>query len=122
MSTIKATIANVKVGHLTIQGLLFQDGTFGVAIPQLVEIGLISNSTHKNTKNYASQALKRLLGDNFSPHKVKVDSFKQLINALTLTEFEQLLVKLDRSGYIPAQIFRDDLVGLSLFQRDGCHK
>ena len=116
MSIIHAKISSVKIGSLTIQGLLFSDGSFGVAIPQLVDLGLISFGTPKITKNYASQSLKRLLGGDFRPHKVKVDSFNQLINALTLLQFEQLLVKLDRNGHKPAQEFRDALVGLSLVQ------
>ena len=113
MSIIHAKISSVKIGSLTIQGLLFSDGSFGVAIPQLVEQGLISVNGHKK---YATQTIERLLGEPFNGHKVKVESYKNLINALTLVQFEKIMLKLDRAGDVKAQAFRDALVGLSLVQ------
>jgi hypothetical protein len=113
MSTItqKATVTQVPFGGIEIEGLLLENGEFAISTPQVNS--LISFSTHNN---YASQTLKRLLGNDFSPHKAKVEGLKQLINCISLLDFERILAKLDRLGNKQAQELRDSLVGLSLTQ------
>ena len=60
--TIKAEITEVQIGVLKIQGLMSEDGDFGVAVPQLVDLDLIP------PKRSAKQ-LEALLGKGFSsPH------------------------------------------------------
>jgi len=41
MNILKAKVATVKIGSLEVEGLLFEDGTFGIAIPQLERLNLI---------------------------------------------------------------------------------
>ena len=110
-NTLTATVATVKLGHLEFEGLMFEDGSYGISITQINE--LISFSTHNN---YISQTLKRLMGAGFSTHKVKTDLYRQLINAVDLVGFEKLLRKLDRNGNKAAQEITDELIGLSLTQ------
>jgi hypothetical protein len=115
MTTLQAKETSVNFGNLTIKGLMFEDGSFGVSLLQVNE--LISFSTSNNAANTLSRDLKRLLGKNFSPSKIKTDTSRQLINALTLPEFEKMLVVLDREHQNKkVQQFRDALVGLSLTQ------
>lgn len=108
---MKAQITQIKFGFLEIQGLMFPDGSFGVSIPQVNE--LISFSASNNT---TSRDLKRLLGDGFSPTKTKVEGLRQLINTMSLIEFEKMLRLLDRAGNLQARQLVDSLVGLSLTQ------
>jgi hypothetical protein len=110
-SIITATVALVPVGHLTIEGLMDEEGKYYVAVTQFNQ--LISFSASNNT---ISRDLKRLLGESFSPSKAKTNLYKQLINVFSIEQFELALTKLDRLGNQKAQEFRDQLVGLSLHQ------
>jgi len=111
MTNLTATVAKVKLGNFEIDGLLFDDGSFGVSIPQANE--LISFSASNNT---ASRDLKRILGDSFSPSKAKIDTSRQLINTLSLLQLESLIVELSAKGNIKALEINRSLVGLSLVQ------
>jgi hypothetical protein len=108
-STIKAHITDVSVGHLSVKGLMSDDGNFYIAIPQIAER---FNVPQKN----ASRDFKALMGEGFTFLKMSVHGTKVTVNAMPLEVFELLVAKLDRSGNQSAQDFRDDLVGLSLRQ------
>ena len=58
-----------------------------------------------------------MTGIAFSSHvKLKTDLNSKPVNAIPVELLEILIAKLDRAGSIPAQDFRDALVGLSLHQ------
>jgi hypothetical protein len=105
----KALVAKVPFGTFEIDGLLFEDGIYGVAIPQISDLFM----TNRNT---ASRDLKRLLGEGFKTSKTKTEFNKNTTLSISLLEFERVLAKLDRAGNVKAQAFRDGLVGLSLQQ------
>jgi hypothetical protein len=105
----KALVAKVPFGAFEIDGLLFEDGSYGVAIPQISDLFM----TNRNT---ASRDLKRLLGEGFKTSKTKTEFNKNTTLSISLLEFERVLAKLDRAGNVKAQAFRDGLVGLSLQQ------
>jgi hypothetical protein len=105
----KALVAKVPFGTFEIDGLLFEDGSYGVAIPQISDLFM----TNRNT---ASRDLKRLLGEGFKTSKTKTEFNKNTTLSISLLEFERVLAKLDRAGNVKAQAFRDGLVGLSLQQ------
>ena len=107
--TQKAVITQVQIGSLTIDGLMLPNGDYAIAVPQIAEI----IGTGKET---ASKDLKRLLGESFRPSKMKTELGNQLINVVSLLDFEIIIAKLDRAGNKAAQDFRDSLVGLSLHQ------
>lgn len=112
--TQKATVAPVQIGHLEIEGLMFEDGTFGIAIPQLVALNLVQ-------PNLSLKRIEERVGIDFKTGgKAKTVFGKNLTNYIGLTDFEVLLAKLDRSGNKPAQDLRDALVGLS-FHQLFCH-
>jgi len=108
-TTVKAIVASVKIGHLTIDGLMMPNGDFAIAIPQIAEMFL-------DNQSQASQTLKRLMGKDFKTNKVKTEFNRNATLSVPLPEFERVVAKLDRAGNIKAQDFRDELAGLGLHQ------
>lgn len=106
---LKAIVAKVQFGTFEIDGLLFEDGSYGIAIPQVASLFLDSQMR-------ASQTLKRLMGMDFKTHKTKTSFNRNTTLSISLVDFEKVLAKLDRAGNVKAQEFRDGLVGLSLQQ------
>lgn len=89
---------------------MLPDGSFGIGLPQLVNIGF------SPSKNTVARDLKRLLGERFNPSKMATEIARAKVNVITLQEFELVLIALDRAGNESARAFRDELVGLSLHQ------
>jgi hypothetical protein len=114
-SILTAKVARVPFGLIEIEGLLLEDGNFGIALQQAASLFSVIPTS-------APKWLKTRLGEGFQLFQVKTDRPKQLgkqnraENALTLIQFEKLLMKLDREGVKQAQELRDSLVGLSLTQ------
>ena len=108
-SILTATVAIVEIGNYEFEGLLFDNGKFGIAVPQVCSIFqfLIHN---------ASRDIKALLGNDFQFLKCRTTLNPKDLNVLQLTEFETLIRKLDRKGNEIAQNIVDGLVGLSLNQ------
>lgn len=140
MTTVKAISAPVQIGNLIIEGLMFEDGTFGIAIPQihdqLVQIG--------TSRNQASKDIKRLLGKAFRTsneigegktarkftHRVKtqpvdlesiiirtkVEGYNQAISAIDITNLRLLLQAAANAGYQDAIDLLDGLLDVSFYQ------
>jgi hypothetical protein len=104
-----AHVTQVPFGNGTIEGLMFEDGSFAVAVPQVADLFM----TDRNT---ASRDFKRLLGESFKTSKAKTEFNKNATNCISLLDFERLLAALDRKGNTQAQQLRDSLVGMSLTQ------
>lgn len=119
MSILHAQITSVPIGHLEIEGLLFDEvvnnSLFGVAVPQIGNKFLPDEP-----QKYTAQSLKRLLSKDSENHITFIECRTPFTRgktlAVSLTDFERLTAKLDRAGNIYAQEFRDALVGLSLTQ------
>lgn len=109
--TIKASVATVKLGTIEFDGLLLSDGSFGISVPQANQLLVFSPSN-----NTASRDLKRILGEGFSPSKVKIENVKQLINSIPLLDFESVVFELSLKGHQKAIAFSRTLIGLSLHQ------
>jgi hypothetical protein len=108
---VTAYITQVKLGVLELEGLMLNEKTFAISIPQANDV--ISFST---SNNVASRDLKRILGEDFSPSKVKVEGLKQLINCILLIDFERVLFRLAMKGNPKAVEISEMLIGLSLHQ------
>jgi hypothetical protein len=116
MSILTAKVSPVPLGNITVEGLLLETGEFAIACRQASSLfQVLPNSTQK--------WLQSCLGKDCSYYQVKTNRehienkrIRSTENALSLLQFEKLLMKLDRSGNKQAQNLRDDLVGLSLVQ------
>jgi hypothetical protein len=110
MNIVTAEITTVQIGQVSFSGVMFPDGSYGVAIPQLVTLNLVPPDRSR-------KQLESLAGMTFKTHqKAKTKLNSKAVNVIGLQDFEVLLAKLDRAGNKNAQDFRDALVGLSLHQ------
>jgi len=107
---LTAEVTTVQVGFYSLIGLMTEKGEFYVGIPQIVDLDLIP-------PNRSRKQLESLSGMVFQSHvKLKTKIHPKAINAISLTDFEVLIAKLDRKGSLKAQEIRDQLVGLSLYK------
>lgn len=109
--TIKAEITTVSLGSISFQGLMNEDGEFGVAIPQMVELNLVP-------PNRSVKQLEPLLGKGFTSHVVKWKTpiNSKAVNVIPLDYFQTAIRALDKLGNPLAQTLVDALFGLSLHQ------
>ena len=110
MDILSAKVAPIPIGSMEIEGLLFSDGSFGVAIPQLDRLKLVP-------PNRSLKQLESLLGMTLQSHrKVKTELNPKAVNAIDLLDFEKVLRRLDRQGNEVARSLCDDLIGVILHQ------
>ena len=83
---LTAAVATVKLGHLDFEGLLFEDGTYGIGVPQIAALF----SYFSDSQSKASQKLKRLMGIGFETHKVKAFKQNNYVLAVSLLDFERV--------------------------------
>lgn len=110
MLTGKVSI--VKVGMISFEGILVDNGKYAVTAQQTAELFCLNQTN-------VARDLKRLMGDGYSFFQVSIenDGHNRSENlAMYLPDFETAVTKLDRKGNKLAQDFRDDLVGTMLVQ------
>ena len=108
--TPKAVIAQVSIGNLSLEGLMREDdGTFGIAMPQLASHDLVP-------QNRSLKELNTRLGTSFQSPKWRTTLNPKAVNVILLPDFERLLFELALNGNQPAQLMARDLVGLALHQ------
>ena len=106
---LTATVTDVLIGLLAIEGLMDENSDFYVGVPQAADI-------FETSRNVAARDFKRLLGAAFKTSDLKTEFNKNKTLGMPLSVFELLLNSLDRKGNIKAQELRDSLAGLSLHQ------
>jgi hypothetical protein len=125
--TPKAVIAQVSIGNLSLEGLMAEDGTYGIAMPQLSPM---LNIPLKNSRRYISGLLipKLTITETTKLEAVPIQDSQKLlrkwrttlnskaVDVILLADFERLLRKLDKAGNKQAEQMVDDLVGLSMHQ------
>lgn len=110
--TIKAEIAQVKIGPLSIEGLMNENGEFGVAMPQAVSLNLVPPGR-------SAKQLEALLGAGFQSHEImkwKTPINPKAVNVIPLPMFQDMIRILDKKGNIAASAFVDAMFGLSMHQ------
>lgn len=111
MTILTAQIAKVPFGTVEIDGLMFEDGSYGIAVPQIAKLILPLDS-----QNQGSQTFKRLMGKDFKTHKAKTNFNRNVTLYIELESFVPLLRKSAQAGNKLANVVIDQLVGLSLHQ------
>jgi hypothetical protein len=112
---LTATVTTVKLGNLEFEGLLLEDGNFGIAQQQIADIFSVIPTS-------APKWLKTRLGEGFQLFQVKTNRPREAgkqnraENALTLTGFEKLIFELALERNEIAIKLSRDLIGLSLTQ------
>lgn len=106
----KAVVATVKLGNFSFEGLMLPDGSYAIAIPQLVKLNLVP-------RNRSVKQLESTLGVHFPSHqKIKTELNSKPVNVIFLEDFTSLIKKLARSGNENAFDFLEIMAGLSLRQ------
>ena len=104
----KAMIALVNIGsNIEIEGLRLPNGTFAVSVSQIANLFSIPQ---KNS----SRDFKALLGEGFQFLKTSSELHPKPVNIISLSQFEIVMMMLDRMGNLKAQELRDALAGLAL--------
>lgn len=115
-SIIQTTVEPVKIGHLTIEGLMDEAENYYIAQQQVAAIFQVIPTS-------APKWLKANTGKDCSLFSVKTNReategkrVRSTEKAIGLLDFERLLRKLDKAGNSIAESICDDLLGLSLQQ------
>jgi hypothetical protein len=106
---LTAEVAEVKIGNLSLEGLMDEKGEFYFAVPQLSEI-------FSFPIKHASRDLKAILGEGFPFPKMKTKLNSKAVNAIRLVDFERLVFELSLKENTQAQLIARSLIGLSLQQ------
>jgi hypothetical protein len=93
--SIKAEITQVPIGSLSMEGLMSENGEFGVAIPQYADL-------FETSRNTASRDIKRLL-DKGSKTSITLEKWKTPfnqagVNVIRLEQWSSLVFELALSG------------------------
>jgi len=96
-STSRAEKAQVKIGHIEIEGLMLPDGSFSIGFPQIASLLSIP-------PQHAARDFKALLGIEKPVPKVQTELHSNPVHILTIPEFEQLLKVLAVNGNEQAQV------------------
>ena len=109
IKTVK-TVKTIKFGPLEFEGLLLEDGSFAVAVSQLLALGLVPDC-------YSLNGPETQLGA-FHPFsfKVKTELQPTAVDCVSLMVFERILRVFEDRGLEVAVDLVDDLYGLALEQ------
>lgn len=110
-TTTKARVTQVKIGNISVEGLMLPDGSFGIGYTQINSILKLEN-LNKNVH----RAVKRLLGNEIQNRTTKSEFNNKSTSYLNIKEFERLLVESAFKGNEIAIDLTRQLVGLSLTQ------
>ncbi len=86
----KAVVATVKYAGFKFPGLKLPDGTYAIAVTQIVELFQRSNEGFQFFKNNANRDIKYLLGNGFQFLKSASEIHPKKVNILTIEQFGEL--------------------------------
>jgi hypothetical protein len=106
---VKADVARVKLGYLEFEGLMLNDGTYGIAVPQVCSLFQLA-------KDHGTRDIKAILGKDFQLAKWCSTLHPKAVNVLLLPDFERLIFRLALKQNQLAVDISEQLIGLSLQQ------
>lgn len=106
---VTAELAIVCIGSIEIEGLMLEDGTFGIAVPQVCTL-------FQFDKNQGSRDIKSIMGSGFQFDKWRSKLNPKAVNVLLLKDFESVLFELALKQNQIAIEFSRTIMGLSLQQ------
>lgn len=106
----KAIVSKIDLGFAQVEGLMLPDGSYAIAVPQIADL-------FGDTRNYASQSLKRLMGADFKTHKVSTEFNPKPVNIVKLEDFKKIIRLLDKKGNEVASAFMDAILEEGLERR-----
>jgi hypothetical protein len=121
----RAELAIVRIGVLEIEGLMLEDGTFGLTSKQVSSL-ILDNTNTTTFKKRLIEISRTKIGQKLIPNgiefkgKVKINSTAQggtpYVDVMELAMFERLLRVADKLDNEKASDLVDLLTGLSLHQ------
>lgn len=112
MSILTASIAEVKIGIISIEGLMDEKGEYAVGVPQIAMLF----PYFQDDQNQAAKKLKRLMGIGFKTTRYKTEFNRNVTLGVSLSDFKKVLRKLDKLDDVVAVELTDALVDLTLHQ------
>ena len=94
-----ASVAQVAMGSITIEGLRLPNGDYAVAVPQIFDL-FGEGAGFSGTKSQASQELKHLMGEDFQMSTIRTKSGGEPVSIITLDQFTQVLAKIEGSCHL----------------------
>ena len=91
MSILTASVTQVNIGPIAIEGLMSENGDFAIAVPQVAEC-------FQFDKNQASRNIKALTGRNYSFAKWQTPLSPKPVNVILLVDFEKVIFALAQKG------------------------
>ncbi|HEY9702884.1 MAG TPA: GIY-YIG nuclease family protein [Allocoleopsis sp.] len=101
-NSIKATSAKINLGFAVIDGLMLPSGEYAIAVPQIADLFSID-------RNRASTYFKRLMGDDLNLIPVKTSLNRNKINAVSMDNFNRIVLFLAQKGNAQAMSFWNNL-------------
>ncbi len=93
---VKLKVASVKYSGREFNGFQYPNGTYGIGIPQIIDLLAEDKDGFCPSKNTASRDFKRLCGNGFRPSKHSTELGNAKVNVITLDDFGDLLTSSHR--------------------------
>jgi len=91
---MKPQIATIDLGFAKFDGLMLQDGSYAIAVPQVADL-------FQTSRSVASRNFKRLLGERFETSKASTEFNQAPVNIISISVFCILVRELDKQGSTP---------------------
>lgn len=88
-----ASVAQVAMGSITIEGLMLPNGDYAVAVLQIFDL-FGEGAGFSGAKNQASQELKHLMGEDFQMSTIRTESGGEPVSIVTLDQSNYTLTYL----------------------------
>ena len=95
----RALVKKINYAGLEFDGLMLPDGSYAIAVPQLVQVGLLASG------KTATRDLQRILGNSFVASKVMTEVDKNKVNVISLETFTLATLLLFQKGHEVATRF-----------------